>query len=87
MGNEHARLQCLIPDDVAYDFAMNVFTFDPGVIGLRNTLLAVNFLTLASLNEGVIWNLLGLIEFLGKKTEPINISHGRIGVNLFYLFS
>src|SRR5204863_4571891 len=23
MGNEHTRLQCLIPDDVAYDFAMN----------------------------------------------------------------
>jgi (S)-ureidoglycine aminohydrolase len=30
MGNEHARLQCLIPDDIAYDFAMNIFTFDPG---------------------------------------------------------
>jgi (S)-ureidoglycine aminohydrolase len=30
MGNEHARLQVLIPDDVQYDLAMNIFTFDPG---------------------------------------------------------
>jgi (S)-ureidoglycine aminohydrolase len=30
LGNEHARLQCLLPDAIAFDFAMNVFTFDPG---------------------------------------------------------
>ncbi|HEV7301001.1 MAG TPA: (S)-ureidoglycine aminohydrolase [Tepidisphaeraceae bacterium] len=29
-GNEHARLQLLIPDDLQYDLAMNIFTFDPG---------------------------------------------------------
>jgi (S)-ureidoglycine aminohydrolase len=28
--NPHARLQTLIPDDFAFDLAMNVFTFDPG---------------------------------------------------------
>jgi (S)-ureidoglycine aminohydrolase len=28
--NPHARLQTLIPDDLAYDLAMNIFTFDPG---------------------------------------------------------
>ena len=28
--NEHSRLQTLIPDDFAYDLAMNIFTFDPG---------------------------------------------------------
>ncbi len=28
--NEHARLQTLIPDDFAFDLAMNIFTFDPG---------------------------------------------------------
>ena len=28
--SEHSRLQTLIPDDFAYDLAMNVFTFDPG---------------------------------------------------------
>src|SRR4029079_12030668 len=26
----HAPLQTLIPDDLAFDFAMNIFTFDPG---------------------------------------------------------
>ncbi|HLA64331.1 MAG TPA: cupin domain-containing protein, partial [Rhodothermales bacterium] len=30
MDIEGARLQTLIPDDVAYDIAMNVFTFAPG---------------------------------------------------------
>lgn len=30
LGNEHARLQLLIPDDLQYDLAMNIFTFDPG---------------------------------------------------------
>jgi (S)-ureidoglycine aminohydrolase len=30
LGNEHARLQLLIPDELPYDFAMNIFTFDPG---------------------------------------------------------
>jgi (S)-ureidoglycine aminohydrolase len=29
-GNAHARLQLLIPDELPYDFAMNLFTFDPG---------------------------------------------------------
>lgn len=29
-GNEHARLQLLIPDDLQYDLSMNIFTFDPG---------------------------------------------------------
>src|SRR5437879_4439417 len=29
MGNEHARLQMLLPDTIPYDFAMNIFTFDP----------------------------------------------------------
>jgi (S)-ureidoglycine aminohydrolase len=28
--NPHTRLQLLIPDRVEYDFAMNIFTFDPG---------------------------------------------------------
>ena len=28
--NPHSRLQMLIPDDFAHDFAMNIFTFDPG---------------------------------------------------------
>ncbi len=28
--NEHARLQTLVPDDFAFDLAMNVFTFAPG---------------------------------------------------------
>jgi (S)-ureidoglycine aminohydrolase len=28
--NPHAHLQTLIPDDLAYDLAMNIFTFDPG---------------------------------------------------------
>jgi len=28
--NPHARLQTLIPDDLRYDMAMNIFTFDPG---------------------------------------------------------
>ena len=28
--NPHTRLQLLIPDQIEYDFAMNVFTFDPG---------------------------------------------------------
>jgi (S)-ureidoglycine aminohydrolase len=28
--NPHARLQTLIPDDFAFDLAMNIFTFDPG---------------------------------------------------------
>ena len=30
MGNEHAKLQLLIPDDLQYDMAMNIFSFDPG---------------------------------------------------------
>jgi (S)-ureidoglycine aminohydrolase len=30
LGNEHARLQTLIPDELSYDLAMNIFTFDPG---------------------------------------------------------
>ena len=30
MGNAHARLQLLIPDELGYDFAMNIFEFDPG---------------------------------------------------------
>jgi len=30
MGNEHTRLQMLLPDDLSYDFAMNIFTFDSG---------------------------------------------------------
>ena len=30
MGNEHARLQTLIPDEFSFDLAMNIFTFDPG---------------------------------------------------------
>jgi (S)-ureidoglycine aminohydrolase len=30
LGNDHARLQTLIPDDLRYDLAMNIFTFDPG---------------------------------------------------------
>ena len=31
MGNEGTRLQTLIPaDDLSYDMAMNIFTFDPG---------------------------------------------------------
>ncbi|HYO09061.1 MAG TPA: (S)-ureidoglycine aminohydrolase [Tepidisphaeraceae bacterium] len=28
--NPHSRLQTLIPDDLRYDLAMNIFTFDPG---------------------------------------------------------
>lgn len=28
--NPHSLLQTLIPDDVQYDLAMNIFTFDPG---------------------------------------------------------
>ena len=28
--NPHSRLQTLIPDDITFDFAMNIFTFDPG---------------------------------------------------------
>jgi (S)-ureidoglycine aminohydrolase len=30
MNNPASRLQLLIPDDVQYDLAMNIFTFDPG---------------------------------------------------------
>ncbi|MBV8780569.1 MAG: (S)-ureidoglycine aminohydrolase [Phycisphaerae bacterium] len=30
MENSHARLQVLIPDELTYDFAMNIFSFDPG---------------------------------------------------------
>ena len=30
LGNDHARLQVLIPDDLRFDLAMNIFTFDPG---------------------------------------------------------
>jgi len=29
-NNPSSRLQTLIPDDLRYDFAMNLFTFDPG---------------------------------------------------------
>jgi (S)-ureidoglycine aminohydrolase len=29
-GNPHSLLQTLIPDDFAFDLAMNIFTFDPG---------------------------------------------------------
>jgi (S)-ureidoglycine aminohydrolase len=28
-GNPHTRLQLLIPDELQYDFHMNIFTFDP----------------------------------------------------------
>lgn len=30
MNNPHARLQSLIPDELQYDLAMNIFSFDPG---------------------------------------------------------
>ena len=30
LGDPDARLQTLIPDDLGYDFGMNVFTFEPG---------------------------------------------------------
>jgi (S)-ureidoglycine aminohydrolase len=30
MDNPHTRLQTLIPDQLQYDLAMNIFTFDPG---------------------------------------------------------
>ena len=30
MGNEHARLQTLLPDEMRFDLAMNIFTFAPG---------------------------------------------------------
>jgi (S)-ureidoglycine aminohydrolase len=30
MGNEHTRMQMLLPDEMAYDLAMNILTFDPG---------------------------------------------------------
>jgi (S)-ureidoglycine aminohydrolase len=30
LGDEHARLKLLIPDSVATDMAVNIFTFDPG---------------------------------------------------------
>ena len=30
MGDEGARLQTLVPDDLPYDLAMNIFTFEPG---------------------------------------------------------
>jgi (S)-ureidoglycine aminohydrolase len=30
MNNPASRLQLLIPDELPYDFAMNIFTFDPG---------------------------------------------------------
>jgi (S)-ureidoglycine aminohydrolase len=30
MDNPHARLQTLIPDELQYDLAINIFTFDPG---------------------------------------------------------
>jgi (S)-ureidoglycine aminohydrolase len=30
MGNPKAKLQTLIPDELPYDMAMNIFTFDPG---------------------------------------------------------
>jgi (S)-ureidoglycine aminohydrolase len=29
-GNSHSLLQALIPDELQYDMAMNIFTFDPG---------------------------------------------------------
>jgi (S)-ureidoglycine aminohydrolase len=29
-GDEGARLQMLLPDELAFDLAMNIFTFDPG---------------------------------------------------------
>jgi len=30
LGNPRARLKVLLPDDLRYDFAMNVFTYEPG---------------------------------------------------------
>ncbi len=30
MNDEGARLQTLLPDDLSFDLAMNIFTFDPG---------------------------------------------------------
>jgi (S)-ureidoglycine aminohydrolase len=30
LGDEGARLQTLIPDEMAFDLAMNIFTFEPG---------------------------------------------------------
>ena len=30
LGNEDARLQVLLPDDPAYDLAVNIFTYQPG---------------------------------------------------------
>ena len=30
LDNEHARLQTLVPDELCFDLAMNIFTFDPG---------------------------------------------------------
>jgi (S)-ureidoglycine aminohydrolase len=30
MGDEGARLQTLLPDEMAFDLAMNIFTFEPG---------------------------------------------------------
>jgi (S)-ureidoglycine aminohydrolase len=30
MDNPHSRLQTLIPDDLLYDMAVNIFAFDPG---------------------------------------------------------
>jgi (S)-ureidoglycine aminohydrolase len=30
MDNPHARLQALLPEDLRFDLAMNIFTFDPG---------------------------------------------------------
>jgi (S)-ureidoglycine aminohydrolase len=30
LGNKHARLKLLIPDSLATDMAVNIFTFDPG---------------------------------------------------------
>jgi (S)-ureidoglycine aminohydrolase len=30
MGNEHARLQTLLPNEMSFDIAMNIFTFAPG---------------------------------------------------------
>ena len=29
-GDPGALLQCLVPDELAYDLAMNIFTFDVG---------------------------------------------------------
>lgn len=29
-GNPHSLLQTLVPDELAFDLAMNIFTFDPG---------------------------------------------------------